>query len=284
MGSITAALLTAFAWIACDSGPAGTTSDGPFPVFPTEVESDTILFFAELDTRTMPAATPTSPFYWLTWSARNTTIRPVLLDYCWLGVRMYRGSRVVWEDPTYPQCALPHSDDVVPGAESSIGTAGMPDFFLRNGVPEGRLLLTVRWQLSGMVDTLEIQAGEVELLENNGLTPPEEPGAETKLFVSGRARTQSGDPVSGFVGVRVHGDDCARYPALWETTFTEVAGDFEHEATLQEGIFDACVTVLVQPYDSLQGAAKVVEAGRLRLRKPSPTGEARDSLRVEVVF
>jgi hypothetical protein len=63
-----------------------------------------------------------------------------------------------------------------------------------------------------------------------------------------------------------------------------VTGRFEHVATLQEGIFNACVTLVVEPFDPQQGAAKVAEAGRLRLRKPAPSGAAMDSLWVEIVF
>jgi hypothetical protein len=200
-----------------------------------------------------------------------------------------RDTHVSWLDDrlgasAFGLCPISDRDTVVPGGEASIGIGGGPELFLRDGVPEGGVLMTVRWQLSGMADTLEIRAGDVELLENNGLTPPEEPGAETELFVSGRSRTESGDAVRGFVGVRVHWEDCDRFPVLWETIGTDVTGRFEHQVTLQEGIFDACVTVLVEPFDPEQGNRKTTEAGRLRLRKPSPSGAARDSLRVEVVF
>lgn len=183
----------------------------------------------------------------------------------------------------FSHCVLPQDELIPPGGEHSISSAGPPEFFLDRGVPEGELLLTVRWQLSGMADTLEIQADTVELIENNGLTPPEEPGAETQVHVSGRSRTASGDPVRGFVGVRVHWESCDRFPVLWDTIVTEVDGSFEHTATLEEGIFDACVTVLVEPFDPLEGGRQVVEAGRLRLQKPAPGG-ARDSLRIDVVF
>jgi hypothetical protein len=133
-----------------------------------------------------------------------------------------------------------------------------------------------------MADTLELLAGEVELIEHNGLTPAERPGTETALFVSGRSQTEAGEAVPGFVNVRIHWEDCGRFPVIQATTTTDVRGDFEQEMRWDEGIFDACISVQVTPYTSIPDTT--VELGILRLREPDPSGFPRDSLKTEVVF
>jgi len=277
-------VLSFLAALGCESGLTDTSTEDRYPPIPTELDLDSVHFSAELDTTFMPPATPTSYFYWLWWRARNRTSFPITLDYCWLGVRLYSGPRIAWEAPTYSHCLSPGHQTIQPDRGTTVSTGATPQFHLDQGIPEGRYLVTVRWLLSGIPDTLEIRVGEVELLEDNGLTPPSAPGAETKMFIFGRSHGSTGRAVRGFVGMRIHWDDCERFPVLWETTTTNETGYFWQELTLREGIFDACVTLLVKPFNPEDGPEKVLRAGRLRLQRPAASGAPRDSLYVDVVL
>lgn len=282
MRPLSCASLFLAALLACADGPSAPAIEETFSI-PREIRLDGVLFSAELDARFLPPATPTAPFYHLIWVARNTSSRTITLDFCWLGIRLYRGSEIIYEDPSFGHCLVSESEARAPGGEWSIGSAGDPDLFLRQGVPQGRSMLTVRWYLPGMRDTLEIRAGEVELIENNGLPPAERPGTETRLFVSGRSHSKPGEPVRGFVNIGVHWGDCGRFPVAQETTFTDVTGHFQKELILHEGIFDACISVEVIPYDEAR-AARTLDLGGLTLREPASSGSPRDSLTGEVVF
>jgi hypothetical protein len=259
-----------------------TRTTAPLADHPGEIQLDSVGFRVELESRFLPPATPTSPFYSVFWVARNTSSRTIELEYCWLGIRLYRGSALVYEEPTFGQCALSDSTLLAPGSEQTINSEGGPQFVVEQGVPQGRLILTARFHLPGMADTLELLAGEVELIEHNGLAPAERPGTETALFVSGRSQTEAGEAVPGFVNVRIHWEDCGRFPVIQATTTTDVRGDFEQEMRWDEGIFDACISVQVTPYTSIPDTT--VELGILRLREPDPSGFPRDSLKTEVVF